>query len=173
MYQAGIKNITLIEDKAVGWTYYDPTDLYKISNLTYSAGAIVIENCQFPKFEVKVTIGDRGKLLYNYSLEFILMAYITENIDSLEQLQESIYGWIMLVEYYDGTYKLYPSPIFFNETDFKPQDEMNFFVKMKSGTPTEQRYFEYTPGISTVVAYRADTTLLTADSILYTADYSL
>lgn len=173
MYQAGIKNITLIEDNTVSWNYYDPTDLWKISNIIYSGAAVVIENCQFPKFEVKTTIGDRGKLLYEYSLEFILLAYITENLDTLEQLQESVYGWLMLVEYYDGTYKFYPAPLKFNGNDFKPHEEMTFMCKMSNSIPTEQRYYEYTPGISTVVVYRADTTLLTADSTLYTADYSL
>ena len=173
MYQAGIKNITLIENKSVTWNHYDALDAWKISNIEYSGNAIQVLNDQYPKFDVNIRPGNFGKLNYEYSLDFYIYNYITENYDIFEQLKESIYGWLMLVEFYDGTNKFYPSPVYFTQVDFKPHEEMSFPVKLTSKVPTNQRYYEYTPGISTVAVYRADTTLLTADSTYYTADYSL
>ena len=172
MYQAGIKNITLIENKSVTWNHYDALDVWKISNIEYAGNVVNIDNKQFPKFEVNIRPGEFGKLNYEYSFEFFIYNYITENYDVFEKLRESIYGWLALVEFYDCTYKFYPAPIYFESIDFKPHDEMSFHIKMSSRVPTTQRYYEYTSGISTVTVYRADTTLLTADTTYYTADYS-
>lgn len=173
MYQAGIKKITLVEDKGVEFNYYDPLDLSKISNLEYTGAAVIVEECQRPKFDIKIRPNNHGKIGQEYSVEFFLYAYSTENYDTIIQLQQSIYGWLMLVEFYDGTFKFYRNPVYWTEVDFKPHEEMSFPIKMQSKVPTELRHLEYTPGISTVPVYRADTTLLTADNTIYTADYSL
>jgi len=173
LYQSGIKNITLIEDKGVSFNYYDPLDYSKISNLEYTGEAILIEERQRPMFDIRIRANNHGKVNQEYSVEFFLFAYSTENYDTIIQLQQSIYGWLMLVEFYDGTFKFYRNPVYWTEVDFKPHDEMTFPVKMKSKVPTELMHLEFTPGISVVPVYRADTTLLTADSTIYTADYSL
>jgi hypothetical protein len=50
---------------------------------------------------------------------------------------------------------------------------MSFMVKLKTMVPSTKWHLEYSPDISTVPIYRADTTILRADSIIYTADYAL
>jgi hypothetical protein len=172
MYQAGIKHITLIEHTGISWTHYDILDENKISNIESTGAQILIDNWQRPVFDIEMKPNDLGRVGYEYNLEFLLFGYVNENLDTIERLRESIYGWAMLVEYYDETQKFYPFPVWFDESGLKPQDEMSFEVKLQTRVPTMQQHLEYTPGISTIPVYRADTTLLTADSTTYTADYS-
>ena len=171
MYQAGIKQITLIENKDVDYTFYDVLDENKITDLTFGT-SILLDNVKLPKFDVKVAPNNHGKLGYEYKVEFYLLGYILENVQTLETLRCSIYGWTMLVDYYDGTKKYYPTPMYFNESKLEPQTEMSYECVVETRVPTEQTYLEYSDG-ETLQGYRADTTLLTADTTLLTADYAL
>ena len=173
MYQAGVKNITLYENNGITKYYYDPLNLRAITDLETTGAAILIENMQRPEFDIKIEFSDGGKVLHDYSIEFLLLGLTLENYDLINQIKSSIYGWCFLVEFYDGTFKYFDTPIFSDDAEIKPHEEMSFELKLESRVPTEIYYLEYTPGISTVPIYRADTTLLRADTTIYTADYAL
>lgn len=173
MYQAGIKNITLYENKEISFYHYDPTNSRRISNIAFSGAIIEIENMQLPEFDIEIALLDSGEVGYNYEMKFYLLGLLLDNYATLAQLKTSIYGWKMLIEYYDGTYKFYDTPLFCRDSEINPQEEMSFMVGLKNLTPSTKDYYEYTAGISPTTTFRADTTLLTADTTIYTADYAL
>lgn len=173
MYQAGIKNITLYENKGITFNHYDPLDYSQISNIEYEGSVIEITNNQLPSLDIELTLSDNGQPGLNYNLKFYLLGLILDNYDTLFQLKTSIYGWKMLIEFYDDTYRFYDAPIFCKNSKINPQFEMAYEIEMKNPVLSLAKYYEYTPGISTVGVYRADTTILTTDSTIYTADYAL
>lgn len=172
MQQAGIKNITLIENKGVTWVHHDPFDLWKIANLEYTGDTILLDNINRPKFDISINRTGQG-IVYEYELDFILFDYIASNLDYIDLICDSIYGWCMLVEFYDETVRFYPNPIYYNESDLKPHEEMVFNINMETRVGTLKRHYEYIGAVANIDVYRADTTIITADSETYTADYSL
>lgn len=173
MYQGGIKNIKLYENKGIDFYYYDPIDLKQITNLTNLGDVIEIENFQRPDFEVNQSIGKGGALLSELIVKFRILGLNSETENTIDILKSSIYGFCPLVEFYDGAIKFWNAPLFCRESNIKPQSEMSFEVSLKTSEPTKEKYLEYTAGVSTTPVFRADTTLLTADSTIYTADYAL
>ena len=173
MYQAGVKNITLYENVGITKVYYDPLNLRAITALSSLGGIIQIDNSQRPEFDIKIEQSKSGRIVHDYSISFLLLGLTLDNYDLINQIKSSINGWCFLVEFYGGTFKYFDTPLFADDAEIKPQEEMSFEIKIESQVPTIQYYLEYTPGISTVPIYRADTTLLTADTEIYTADYAL
>lgn len=173
MYQAGIKQIWLYENKGVDYYYYNPSDLTYITNITSTGSIINIENMQLPEMDIKTKMSDSGKMTYEIEMKFFSLGYTIENILIIEQLKSSIYGWSILVEYYDETFKFFPCVIECKDSKISIQKEMAFDISMESKEPASSPFLNYVPGISTVPVYRADTTLITADTIIYTADYAI
>lgn len=172
MYQAGIKIITLYENKGINFYYYNLGNENLISNLTNTGQTIVIENKLQPKYNVELKPFDR-QFSYDLTLSFLLEALTQENINTLIDLKQSIYGWCMLVEFYDGTSKFYNIPLFCNTSKIDPSKEMIFNVDMQNRVAVTRSYYDYTAGISETTTYRCDSTLLTCDYNLITCDYAL
>ena len=173
MYQAGIKNITLYENVGIEFYHWNYLDDYDITSITSLGTAIQLTNENRPVFDIKMKLTDGGETGMVYDLSFILSGLIQGNFDTITRLNRSIYGWCFLVEFYDGTYKFYNTPLFTKTEEIKPHEEMTYEIKLMNPVATISRAFDYTPGISTVPVYRADTTILTADTTIYTADYAL
>jgi hypothetical protein len=91
----------------------------------------------------------------------------------IEQLKSSIYGWCVLIEYYDGTFKFYNTPLFISEAKISQQKEFVYEINMGTAVPTVESFYDYISGVPTLPYFRADTTLLTADNEIYTADYEM
>jgi len=173
MYQAGIKNITLYENKQISFEFYDALNIRAITNLSGLGNILTIENNQRPEFDIKFKLSDSGNVTHEYSLDFFLYGISNDNYNLLAQLKQSIYGWCFLVEFYDGTLKFYNTPLFCRESNLKPQEEMAFVVKLENKIPSTVQYLEYTPDVSSVPIYRWDSEILTFDSKIYTFDYEL
>lgn len=173
MYQAGIKKISLYENDGIKFYHFNPLDKQDITDLSSSGAIVVIENNQQPSFDCKLAFSNQGELTFSYSLEFFLYGYFSANLGIINQLKRSIYGWCMLVEFYDGTFKFFNNPIYFRQSEIKPHSEMAINIKASTAVPTRKVPMVYTPGISTIKVFRADTTILSADNDIYTADYAL
>ena len=180
MYQAGIKNISLYENVGISFLHYDPLNLQAITDLSGTGAILSIANDQEPAFNIDIKLSDSGKVVQDYTLKFFIYGLLTASYDLLIQLNTSVYGWCMLFEFYDGTFKFYDTPIFCKGSKIDTQKEMTFEVEMKTAVPTSSLMFnsaafhyDYDKDISTVPIYRADTTILTADTTIYTADYAL
>jgi len=173
MYQAGIKNITLYENKGITFNYYDGVNLNSINNLSGKGAILRIENNQQPKLNVELAFSRSGKLLSGYTVEFFLFGLLQDNYDLINTLTGSIYGWCFLVEFYDGTLKYYNTPIFCDGGKINPSTEMSYSVELKSRVSSVTKALDYNQFASTIQIYRADTTILTADTTIYTADYAV
>jgi hypothetical protein len=172
MYQAGVKNITLYENKGIDFSYWDALDLRQISNIVSSGAIIQIENMQRPEFDIEQKLKG-GKMGHDYSFKFLLLGLTLDNYDMLNQIMTSIYGWCFLVEFYSGEFRFYNTPIFCLDGKIKPHNEMSIEVNMKNPVHSLKSYFEYTPGISGTQIFRWDSENLTWDSEIYTFDYEL
>jgi len=173
MYQAGIKNISLYENKGIDFYYYDPLDDRAITDLTGTGSIILVENYQQPTFNINSSFSSGGNVVNEYELKFFILGLLSANNTLISQIKKSVYGWCILIEFYDGTFKFYNTPMFCRESSIDPNAEMSFTLTLKTATPTVEMHLDYTPNVSTVPIYRADTTLVTADSTIYTADYAL
>jgi len=173
MYQAGIKTIKLYENNGIDFFHYNPLNKQDITHLETSGAIITIDNLQQPKLKNKISFSDSGKIQFKYELSFLIFDYSIDSIIALEQIMSSIYGWCMDIEFYDGTHKFYSTPIFCRNGNTDPSKEMIFEVEMTNAVLTTRIPYDYTPGVSELIAYRADTTKLTADNSIYTADYAL
>lgn len=173
MYQAGIKNITLYENKGISFYFWDPNDLKQISNIENLGDVITIENMQRPEFDIEIKMLDSGDVGFDYSMKFFLLGMLLDNINQLKNIKKSIYGWCFLVEFYSGEYRFFNTPVFCDESKIQPHNEMSYEVELKSRVSSVQQYYEYTPGISSVPVFRFDTTLLSWDTEIYTFDYDL
>lgn len=173
MFQAGIKNLTLIEKNGITFRYYDPLDLSKITNISNSGAQIVIENMQKPDIEIKYKFSKSGNMVHDYTVKFFILEYSIENLQLIEQIKSSIYGWCFLVEFYSGEFRYYDCPLVCREAAINPHKEMAFTVNMENAAPSAKRHLNYIPGISLIPVYRFDTELLTFDSEIYTWDYEL
>jgi hypothetical protein len=171
MWQAGIKKITLYENKGITFRYWNPGDLNAITDLVSTGQVISIENIQRPEFEIKLKFGKSGKVLQDFKLEFLLFGLTLDNYDILNSLKTSIYGWCFLVEFYDGTIKYYNTPLYCRESEIKPHDEMSFKATMQTTVGTDKNYLDYTAGVPAV--FRWDSEFLTWDSEIYSFDYEL
>ena len=174
MYQAGIKNIKLYENYGIDFYHYNPADKQDITHLEGIGSIIVIENKQQPEFKITTVLTKSGKLGFNYELKFLFFGLTLENFNIIDQLRRSKYGWCVDIELYDGTHKYFNTPLFLpGDAEINPTKEMIFEIEMKNPVAALAKPFNYTPGISELIAYRADTTILTADNAIYTADYAL
>lgn len=173
MYQAGIKRITLYENKGITFNFYDGVNLNSINNLSGQGVILVLENEQQPRFDIEHTFSKSGKLLSDYKLEFYLFGLLQDNYDLLQTFSTSFYGWCFLVEFYDNSYKFYNTPIYYTPSKINPHVAMNYEVTLKTVVGSIARAYDYNPFASTVQFYRADTTILTSDTTIYTADYAV
>lgn len=173
MYQAGLKNITLYENIGITFNYFDPLNLRKITDLQSLGAVILIENVQRPEYDLKGSLSKSGSPVNDINVKFLLLGLTLENYDLINQIKLSVYGWCVLVEFYDGTFKYYNVPLFYGGHKIAPHKEMSFEVEMGTTVPTSEYHFEYTPAVSLVPAYRWDSEILKWDSEIYTFDYEL
>lgn len=173
MYQAGVKQILLLENKGITFQFYDPNNNNAITNLETLGSVITVDNNQLPEFEFDFEIGESGEILYGYSLKFYILDYSSSNISLIQQLKRTIYGWCIEIEYYDGTRKFYNTPFKCQKGSIKVQEEMSFEINLETIVPSNIRHLDYVPDAVVGQIFRADTTLLTADTTIYTADYAL
>lgn len=173
MYQAGVKKITLYENKGITYTFFDATNNENVTGLSSTGQVISIENLNRPKFEIDMQLSKSGFPVFEYSLDFILFGNSNENLNTIEKLKTSTAGWLMLVEFYALETKLYLATLHCRSAEIKPHEEMVFEVKMETMVPSlSGEYLSYTEGVFLPI-YRADSTLITVDSTIITADYAL
>ena len=134
---------------------------------------MLIENYQQPNFEIKNSFSKGGRIVQDFTAIFFLFELNVESYELIEQLQNSIYGWCPLIEFYDGTFKYYNTPLICREGEIKPHKEMAFEIKMENVIPTTKSYYDYTPGVSLIPVYRFDTELISWDNEIYSWDYEL
>jgi hypothetical protein len=171
MYQAGVKNITLYENNLIRYTHYDQLDLSLITNITSLGAVIAIENIQQPKLDVNSAFSKSGKLYHDYKVDFNFRGLLQDNLLLINQLVDSIYGWCILAEFYDGTKKFYPAQLFCRGAKINPSEAMQFAIELSSPVPSSKTFLTYLENQSTNPIYKWDSSILSFDSAIYSFDY--
>lgn len=170
MQQAGINKIVLYENLGINLNYYDPFDRRNVTDISNTGDTYTIENKAQPEFDIVAVLTRNNKTGFKYIMKFFIFDLTFDELDNVAMLKESIYGWCPLVYFYDGTIKFYNTPLkFFGENDMKIQESMNFAMELETPVVALERYLLFTE--PSAFGYRADTTVITADSTAYTADY--
>jgi len=173
MYQAGIKQVKLYENNGISYFHYDPLNKQNITHLESLGTVVTLDNLQQPSLKIKTGFTNSGKLSFKYELKFIILGFDLDNLELLNQLKRSIYGWCVDVELYDGTHRFVNTVLLCRESEIEPSKEMVFEMEMSNAIASLKMPLNYVPGVSELTVYRADTTILRADNTIYTADYAL
>jgi hypothetical protein len=89
MYQAGIKNITLYENKGITFRYYDPLNTAAITALESKGRVVQVLNLQHPEFDIKLKFSKSGALGSDYKVIFLLLGLTLENYEQLNEFATS------------------------------------------------------------------------------------
>lgn len=169
MYQAGIKNITLYERKGVSYYFYDALNTNAITDLNNGGSKIIIENNQLPEFNIdEIPLAGNGLTGFDCMVKFYLLGYTSTNKNVVKQIRESMYGWAVDIEFYDGTHKFFDTPFICSNAKINPSNEMSFEITLKNSVSTLVEHLDYTPGITVYSEFTFDSTLVTFDSTLDT-----
>jgi hypothetical protein len=115
MEQAGVYRITLYENK-------DLTLLFTgddVTNIISSGAVIPIENDNCETQEISLVQQPQrsanNKLKYRSRIDWLLFDYSIERLQLINQIKQSIYGWIAKIDFYNSSSKVIPSPLRFIE----------------------------------------------------------
>jgi len=173
MYQAGVKDILLIENKNITFRHFDPADFNNITDLNSEGKQISIENMLRPEYEAQFGLSNSGDFTQTLKTKFFLLGQTFENLELINDLSSTIYGWCLLVTFYDGTSLFYKVPMFIKSSEIKPHSEKSFSVELGNNIPSIGKHYSFVGNISSSDKYRFDTTILTWDNSIYTFDYEL
>ena len=165
--QAGIYKVVLYEDKNLTYLYYDSDT---IVNLSTDGDTFEFTNCLTPQIDITPIKNNNNELAFNYGARLIFEDFDDNTLDDLQSVYESLYGWKLLVYFYDGTIKFLDEVLKVKDTSFNINESMTLNCELLSAQPSKTRFVEYDPDIS-MSEYKADTTLITADDTTITADY--
>lgn len=167
MQQAGIDKIILYENKSLTYLWYDADTIVNLAN---NGDILTFVNDENPFLFIDPDINENAKQAYFYGVQFTIFLFNDTSVAKLAQISESIYGWKPVILFLDGTLKFLDETLFFDKSEIDPNESMSFEVKLEARQPSEKTLIEYDDTIS-MSEYKADTTILKADTTLYTADY--
>ena len=141
--QAGIYKLDLYENK-----YFVPTyDANgKITSFTYSGEVINLEtNENEPKYSNDLSPGENNNIINDTTLNFNLNGLDPDVYNEIEKLQQSIYGWISVIEFMDNQKYIILEPFFPEVGTLNAQVSHTFNIDMKPRVNTVLQLVEYTP----------------------------
>lgn len=172
MYQGGIKQISLIEQFDITYFHYDSGNENNITDINTRGIRINLGNFNLSSLDHENMMSNLGKEVNEYEVKFYLLGYVEGILEGVKVIHESIFGWALLVEFYDGTSKFYDIHLKSEKGTLSTSEEHSFNIKMSSAVPSTGHIYNYDSNVSLIDVYRADTTILTTDSTIYTADYA-
>jgi len=129
--QAGLYKLTLYENKSFSFLYNaDGTiDFDSISN---SGDVLEFEtNDNRNKYSNEIKTARNNDVVNSHKLELWINGLIQSNLDTLEKLTSSIYGWIPLIEFMNNDKYLIDVPFFEKVNPFDSQVTHTFFIELK------------------------------------------
>lgn len=115
--QAGIYRIILYENKGVDLVYRDANTIREISN---TGDVVTLENSDDDTMELDFTFKSKrsanNKLSYKHTIIWKQLGLDDSNIDLINTLKKSIYGWIPVIEFYNKSQKIITNPFRFTES---------------------------------------------------------
>ncbi len=127
--QAGLYTLKLYENDGFVSTF-DGSGNYL--SLSTTGDTIEIEGCQKPKYKLETKKTGNNKTAYIHKFTFILYDFIDANIDILEQLKTSNYGWIAELRFMNGLYKFANTVIQFKSSELDNNSSNTFAISMQN-----------------------------------------
>jgi len=128
--QAGLYKLTLYENKSFSFLYNaDGTiDFDSISNTGDVLGFETNDNRN--KYSNEIKTARNNDIVNSHKLEFWINGLIQSNLDTLEKLQSTIYGWVPVMEFMDNQIYLVNAPFFLVVLPFQSQVTHTFKLEM-------------------------------------------
>lgn len=142
MTQAGLYKLKLYENKQFSFLYNSEgiIDLDSISN---SGDILEFEtNDNRNKYANEIPSAYNNDIINNHKIELWINGLIQSNLDTLEKLQYSIYGWIPVMEFMDNQKYLINAPFFISVGPFNSQITHTFKLELKSRVSTYKKLQE-------------------------------
>ncbi len=128
--QAGIENIELIEDKELILTYNIDDEVVYVSS---SGQTINIDNEDEVEFTEELIRNQNNRLAYKFNISYKEYGITEINNQLIQDIISSIYGWIAILNYYNGTKKVIVQPIRFSESDIDNNTSAHFNITLTNG----------------------------------------
>ena len=158
--QAGIYQFTLIENKGVSITYNTDGSIRVITN---TGDELTIENSDCDTIQLDYSFTHRrsgnNKLQYRNTISWNQIGLNDSNLDLINQIKQSIYGWIVLIEFYNKEQKIILNPFRFRNSAIT--NISNHYNIELQNVIFGKRILDYNPLAGTVTA---DSNTVTADS---------
>ena len=117
MQVAGIKNITLYENKDVAFSFPDISIHNEVNSILNSGTVDEINFCNDAKFKREIKRGENNKKLYTDTIEFYINDFTDVTLAIIKRLQVCRTGYIAKIEFLSGQIRIMQMPFFFNETE--------------------------------------------------------
>lgn len=141
--QAGIYKLDLYENKDFE-PNYDSNGL--ITAFTYGGTVLnLTSNDNEPKYSNDIDSAKNNAVINTQKLEFHLDGINKDNIDQIESLQSSIYGFIPVIEFMDRQKYIILTPFFQTLSSTETQVSHTYKIEMKPRIETLAELIEYTP----------------------------
>lgn len=119
--QAGVYKITLYENKGVSVTYNQDGSVQTFST---TGDIIVLENSDCDTMELGLSFTSKrnanNKLKYKHTVTWTQLGLDNDNIELINTLKQSIYGWIVELEMYNGEIRrIITNPVKFIDASIK------------------------------------------------------
>lgn len=114
MEQAGVYRVTLYENKDLNFVY----QAGNVVAIVNDGDIINIENSDCNTSDIGLVQepqrNNNNRVKYRSTLNYILYDYSIEQLQLIEKIKKSIYGWIAKIEFYNQDTKVIPNPLRFN-----------------------------------------------------------
>ena len=132
MEQGGIYQITLYENKDIGFTYNASENVSAIST---GGETISLANCNKNKLTLNFMRTDIGRKNIEYNLSFIIYD-LDDVITNINKIRFSRYGWWAKVELLNGNTVVIPVPLLPDVSNFMTNKSNSSEFKLKNYTTT-------------------------------------
>lgn len=143
--QGGIYKLTLYENKGISYNWPDNTNEHEIDSVTTTGDTITLDICA-NNFELDNTWepGFNLKLNSEHTLTFFVHNFSENSINLLEQLVESVYGWILELTMNNGKVFIIPAPFFIEGFDgVETSESESFSIDMAPQVATNVEVLQY------------------------------
>lgn len=141
--QAGIYQLNLLENKGIVKTKNaDGT----ITAITTQGDTLTFEtNANRPEYKNDLDPGNNNVVINEHIKNFILNSLTDDNYNIIEQLSDSIYGWIPVIEFMDNTKYIIQTPFFGSVGKVNTQQAHTFRIELEPRLKSLQELTLYTP----------------------------
>ncbi len=139
--QAGIYKLDLYENKDVVLTFDSNDDITAISN----SGDVLNFETDYndPKYSNDKEPGKNNIVINKHKILFHIDTLDQSNFDIIEKLQSSIYGWVVLIEFFSGDKYIINIPFFPEIDKLNSQVSHTFDIEMNPRIETTEELQNY------------------------------